>query len=73
MIPTIPVKAIIAGGALVFAVGAVWYIITAERAKIELRNVNTTIEGIRDARTIENETRDAPDDGLRDILTNGVQ
>lgn len=51
----------------------IYYIITAERAKIENANTTKTIEGIRDARTIENETRDAFDDDLRRILTDGVR
>ncbi|QLB38237.1 hypothetical protein phiGT1_25 [Sulfitobacter phage phiGT1] len=53
--------------------GVIYYIITAERAKIENANTTKTIEGIRDARTIENETRDAFDDDLRRVLTDGVR
>lgn len=59
-----------AGGLML---GVFLYISGAERAKIENANTARTIEGIRDARTIENETRDAFDDDLRRILTDGVR
>ena len=59
--------------AVLFAAGVIWYIITSERAKLRLENASNTIEGIRDAREIENETRDDPDDGLRGILIDGVR
>ena len=48
------------------------YIRSAERAKLENANTKATIEGIRDAREIENETRDAGDDDLRRILIDGL-
>lgn len=49
------------------------YIRSAERAKLENANTNATIEGIRNAREIENETRDSGDDDLRRVLTDGVR
>lgn len=53
--------------------GTFLYIRSAERAKLENANTNATIEGIRDAREIENETRDSGDDDLRRVLTDGVR
>ena len=51
-------------------VGAFFYIRGAERAKIDNANTTKTIEGIRDARTIENETRGEDDGGLlSDLLS----
>ena len=65
-------RAIIAliGGAML--AGTFLYIRSAERAKLENANTKATIEGIRDAREIENETRDAGDDDLRRILIDGL-
>jgi hypothetical protein len=58
------------GGAML--AGTFLYIRSAERAKLENANTKATIEGIRDAREIENETRDAGDDDLRRILIDGL-
>ena len=59
------------GGAML--AGTFFYIRSAERAKLENSNTKTIIEGIRDAREIENETRDFGDDDLRRVLTDGVR
>lgn len=58
------------GGAML--AGTFLYIRSAERAKLENANTKAAIEGIRDAREIENETRDAGDDDLRRILIDGL-
>lgn len=61
---------LIAGAVIV---GGFFYIRNAERAKLENANTKTTIEGIRDARTIENETRSEGDGGLLDYLLGRVR
>ena len=62
---------VLGAGGLMLA--AFFYITTAERAKIENANTKNTIEGIRDARTIENETRGEDSGGLLDYLLDRVR
>jgi hypothetical protein len=57
----------------VMGLGAFIYIRNAERAKINNSNTTKTIEGIRDARSIENETRGESDGGLLDYLLGRVR
>jgi hypothetical protein len=64
---------IIVAAVVALIAGAFFYIRSSERAKVNNANTTRTIEGIRDARTIENDTRDTDDDGLRGILTDGVR
>lgn len=64
---------ITAGLLVAFAAGSFFYIRGSERAKIENQNINNTLEGIRDGRAIENETRGSSDDALRDDLLGRVR
>ena len=65
--------AITVGLICALGLGAFFYIRNAERAKINNSNTTKTIEGIRDARTIENETRGESDGGLLDYLLGRVR
>lgn len=64
---------IIVSAVVAVIIGGFFYIRNAERSKIDNANTTRTIEGIRDARTIENETRSEGDGGLLDYLLGRVR